>query len=187
MVENTVVLQPPRKGRTCVFGRVMGGFVERWLGIRICFPNRVYILVGDTDMFSPPMGGVCGAYAVASLHVLHVIHRNTVMLFEPGIYFGWGYGYVFATYGRRLWGVCCCAPTRVTCHTSKYGHVIRTGNIFRLGIQTFFPNGVYISVGDTEMFSEPGTRYPSKYECVFRTGYTLFIEIRPCFPNQVKA
>ena len=88
MVENTVVLQPPRKGRTCVFGHVIGGFVERWLGVRICFPNRVYISVGDTDMFSLPAGGVCRAYAVASLHALHAIHENTAMFSEPGIYFG---------------------------------------------------------------------------------------------------
>ena len=74
MVENTVVLRPPRRGRTYVFGRVMGGFVERWLGVRICFSNGVYISVGDTAVFSPPAGGVCGAYAVAPLHVLHAIH-----------------------------------------------------------------------------------------------------------------
>ena len=83
MVGNTVVLRPPRTGRTCVFGRVMGGFVERWLEVRICFSNGVYVSVGDTDMFSPPTGGVCGAYAVAPL--------------PPGICHTLNYGYVFRT------------------------------------------------------------------------------------------
>ena len=50
-------------------------------------------------------------------------------------------------------------------------------------IRIRFPNGVYVSVRNTDMFSEPGTRYPSKYERVFRTGYTLPTEIRTCFPN----
>ena len=172
MVENTVVLRLPRKGRTCVFDHVMGCLGGWWLGIRICFPNRVYILVGDTAMFS-----------------------------EPGIYFGWGYGHVFATYGWRSWGVCCCAPTRVTCHTSKYGHVFRTGYIFRLGIRpcfrhqwvalvgrmllhpytcympyieirTCYSNREYVLVRNTAMFFEPGTNDPSKFERVFRTGHT---------------
>ena len=47
-----------------------------YMKIRPCFSNGVYVSVGDTAMF-----------------------------FEPGICFGWGYGYVFATYGWRLWGV----------------------------------------------------------------------------------
>ena len=52
-------------------------------------------------------------------------------------------------------------------------------------IRIRFPNRVYVSVGDTDMFSEPDMRYPSKYERVFRTGYTSSIEIRICFPNRV--
>ncbi len=172
MVENTVVLRPPRKGCIYVFGRVMGGFVERWLGVRICFSNRVYILVRDTDMLSPPMDGVCGAYAVAPLHALHAIHENTDMFSEPGIYFGWGYGHVFAIHGWRLWGVCCCAPTPVTRHKSKYGRVFRTGYMFRLGIRICFPNRVHVIHRNTNVFSEHGTRYALKCRRVFRTGYT---------------
>jgi len=156
MVENTVVLRPPRTGRTCVFGRVMSGFWGRRLGIWICFPNRVYISVGGTAVF-----------------------------FEPGIYFGWGYGHVFATYGWRLWGVCCCAPTHVTCHKSKYGYVFRTGYTLPIEIRKCFPNRIHIIHQNTNVFSEPGTRYPSKYECVFRTGHKRSIEIRPCFPNRI--
>ena len=30
---------------------------------------------------------------------------DTDMFFELGIYFGWEYGHVFATYGWRLWSV----------------------------------------------------------------------------------
>ena len=66
-----------------------------------------------------------------------------------------------------------------------YGCVFRTGYMFRLGIRTCFPNGVYVSVRDTDMFSELDTRYPSKYERVFRRGYTLSIEIRTRFSNRV--
>ena len=93
-----------------------------------------------------------------------------------------------------------------------YGHVIRTGNMFRLGIRpcfrhlwvtfvgrmllrpytcympyieirTCFPNGVYVSVGDTDMFFEPGIYSGWGYGNVFRTGYTSSIQIRTCFPN----
>ena len=80
------------------------------------------------------------------------------MLFEPGIYSGWGYGYVF-----------------------------RTGDIFRLGIRTCFSNQIYVIHQNTEAFSEPGTNDPSKYEYVFRTGYTLPIEIRIRFSNRIHA
>lgn len=135
-----------------------------------------------------------------------------VMLWDVWGDGGWEYGHVFATNGWRLWGVCCCVPTRVTCRTLKYGHVFRTGYMFRLGIRPRFrhpwvalvgrmllrpytcympyikirscySNWEYISVRDTEMFFEPGMRYASKYECVFRTGRTLSIKIRTCFPN----
>ena len=76
------------------------------------------------------------------------------MFFEPGIYFGWGYGHVFATYGWRLWGVCN-TPLHLL-------HVINQ---------------------NTAVFSEPDTHHPSKYEYVFQTGHVLSIEIRKCFPN----
>ena len=132
----------------------LGGW---WLGIRPCFSNGVYVSVRDTDMFSPPAGGVCGAYAVAPLHVLHAVHENTVMLFESGICFGWGYGRVFATYGWRLWGV-----FNTPLHLL---HVIHR---------------------NTEMFSESDTHHPPKYERVFRTRYTLSIKIRKRFPNWIR-
>ena len=67
----------------------------------------------------------------------------------------------------------------------EYSQVFRMGCTFRLGIWICFPNRVYVSVRDTDVFSEPGTRYPSKYGNVFRRGYTLPTEIRTCFPNGV--
>ena len=77
------------------------------------------------------------------------------------------------------------APTRVTCHTSKYGRVFRTGYTLSIEIRKRFPNRVHVIHRNTAVFSEPGTCYPSKYGNVFRTGYTLSTEIRPCFPNPV--
>ena len=35
-----------------------------YIEIRSCFPNRGYVSVGDTAVFSPPTGGVCGAYSI---------------------------------------------------------------------------------------------------------------------------
>ena len=177
-------------------------------------------------MFSPPTGGACGAYAVAPLHVLHAIHENTAMFSEPGIYFGWGYGHVFATNGWRLWGVfntplhvlhaihrnmdmfsergicfgwgyghvfatngwrswgvCCCAPTRVTCHTSKYGNVFRTGNMFRLGIRPCFCHLRVAFVGRIQYAPTRVTCRTSKYGNVFQTGYIFRLGIRPCYLN----
>ena len=66
-----------------------------------------------------------------------------------------------------------------------YERVFQTGYIFRLGIRPCFLNGVYIPVGDTDMFSVPGAHYALKYGNVFRTGYALSIKIRTCFPNPV--
>ena len=57
--------------------------------------------------------------------------------------------------------------------------------MFRLGIRPSFPNGEYISVGDTDMFSEPDTCHPSRYGHVFRTGDIFRLGIRTCFPNRV--
>ena len=68
---------------------------------------------------------------------------------------GWEYGHVSATNGWRLWGVCN-TPLHVL-------HAIHR---------------------NTNVFPEPGTRYPSKYGCVFQIGYTLPIEIRKRFPNR---
>ena len=196
MVENTVVLRPPRTGRTCIFGHVMDVFVERWLGIRTCFSNRVYVLVGDTDMFSPPAGGVCGAYAIRPYtrympymkirlcfpNRVHIWVRDTDMFFEPGICFGWGYGYIFATCGWRLWGVCN-TPLHVlhavhqntamffepgTYFGWEYGHVFRTGHTLSIEIRTCFPNRIHVTHQNAETFSELGTNDPSKYGRVFR-------------------
>ena len=83
------------------------GYIFR-LGIRPCFPNRVYISVGDTVMFSPPAGGVCRAYSIRPYtrympyikirirfpNRVYVSVRDTEMFFEPEICFGWGYGHV---------------------------------------------------------------------------------------------
>ena len=60
-------------------------------------------------MFSPPMGGVCGAHAIRPYtrympyieirmcfsNGEYVSVRNAAMFFERGICFDWGYGYVF--------------------------------------------------------------------------------------------
>ena len=78
-------------------------------------------------MFSPPMGGVCGAYAIRPY----------------------------------------------TCYMPY------------IEIRPCFSNGVYVSVRDTNVFSEPGTRHPSRYGYVFRTRYMLSIKIRPCFPTGI--
>ena len=127
-----------------------------YMKIRPCFPNRGYIPVGDTDMFSPHAGGACGAYAVAPLHVLHAIHKNTDMFFERG-----------------------------TRYPSKYVNVFRTGYALSIKIRTCFPNPVHVVHQNTDVFSEPDTHYPSKYERVFRTGYTSYIKIRIRFPNRI--
>ena len=52
-----------------------------------------------------------------------------------------------------------------------YGHVFRTGNIFRLGIRTCFRHLWVAFVG--RMLLRPYTRY------------TPYIEIRTCFPNRI--
>ena len=105
----------------------MGGFVERWLGIRACFRHLRVAFVGRMQY----------------------------------------------------------APARVTCRTSKYEYVFRTGYMFRLGIRICFPNWTCVTHRNTNVFSEPGTRHPSRYGYVFRIGYTLPTEIRPCFSYPV--
>ena len=48
------------------------------------------------------------------------------------------------------------APTRVTCHTSKYGRVFRTGYTLSIKIRTCFPNPVHVTHRNTAVFSELG-------------------------------
>ena len=57
--------------------------------------------------------------------------------------------------------------------------------MFRLGIRPCFPNRIHIIHRNTNVFSEPDTRYPSKYGNVFRTGYALSIEMRMYFPKGI--
>ena len=121
--------------------------------IRTCYSNREYVSVGDTVMFSPPMGGVCGAYAIRPYTCYmpymkirpcfsngeYVLVRDTAMFSEPEIYFGWGYGRVF-----------------------------RTGHKRSIKIRTCFPNRIHVIHRNTETFSEPDTFYPPKCGRVFR-------------------
>ena len=124
--------------------------------------------------------GVCNT----PLHVLHAIHRNTVMLFEPDTYFGWEYGYVFRTGDMFRLGIrTCFRHLRVafvgcmllrpyTCYMSY------------IKIRPCFPNRVHVIHRNTNVFSEPDIRYPSKYGNVFRTGNIFLLGIRTCFPNR---
>ena len=118
---------------------------------------------------------------------------------ERGTYFGWGYGHVFRMGNMFRLGIRTCfrhqwvafvgrmqyAPTRVTCHTSKYERVFRTGYTLSIEIRMCFPYRVHITHRNTEMFFEPDMRYPSKYGRVFRTGCMFRLGIRICFPNPV--
>ena len=172
MVENTVVLRPPRTGRTCIFGHVMDVFVERWLGIRTCFSNRVYVLVGDTDMFSPPAGGVCGAYAIRP-YTRYMPYMKIRLCFPNRVHISVG---DTAMFSLPMGGVCGAYAIRpYTCYMPY------------IKIRIRFPNWVYVSIRDTAMFFERGICFGWGYGYVFRIRYTLPIKIRPCFPNQVKA
>ena len=141
MVENTVVLRPPRTGRTCIFGHVMDVFVERWLGIRTCFSNRVYVLVGDTDMFSPPAGGVCGAYAIRP-YTCYMPYIKIRPCFSNRVHISVGNTDMFSERGTR--------------YPSKYGHVFRTGYTLPIKMRKRFPNWEQMIHRNTAVFSESG-------------------------------
>ena len=66
-----------------------------------------------------------------------------------------------------------------------YGHVFRTGDIFWLGIRTCFSKGVYIPVGDTDVFSPPMGGACGAYAIRPYTCYMPYMKIRPCFSNRV--
>ena len=121
------------------------------------------------------------------------------MFFEPGTYFGWGYGHVIRTGNMFRLGIRTCfrhpwvafvgrmqyAPTCVTCHTSKYERVSRTGCTLRIEIRICFSNGVYIPVEDTDMFSPPAGGVRGAYAIRPYTCYMPYIKIQTCFPNRV--
>ena len=121
-------------------------------------------------MFSPPAGGVHGAYAIRPYTCYmpyikirpcfsnggYVSVRDTDMFFEPD-----------------------------TRYPSKYGHVFRTRYTSSIEMRICFPKGIHVIHQNTAVFSEPDTRYPSKYERVFRTGYMFRLGIRICFPNRI--
>ena len=141
---------------SCLDGRVTGCSGVLWLKIRSCYGH---------------LGRAAPMYSV----VLWVVLLNG----------GWGYGYVFATYGRRLWGVCCCAPTRVTCHTSKYEYVFRTGYMFWLGIRICFRHPWVAFVGRIQYAPTRVTCRTLKYGHVIRTGNIFRLGIRICFSNRI--
>ena len=124
-VRNTAVLSQLRRVPGCrgVFNtphrRPCG---SEW---RSCYGWFLGATVRDTDMFSPPMGGVCGAYAIRPYtcympyieirpcfsNGVHVIHRNTNVFPVPGAHYA-----------------------------SKYGNVFRTGHALPIEIRPCFPN-----------------------------------------------
>ena len=138
-------------------GRVMGGFWGRRLGIQPCFLNGVYVSIRDTEMFSPPMGGVCRAYAIRP-YTCYMPYIEIRIRFPNGVHISVGDTDMFSP---PAGGVCGAYSIRPYTRYMPY-----------IKIRIRFPNGVYVSVGDTNVFSEPGTCYPSKYGNVFRRGYT---------------
>ena len=114
-------------------------------------------MVGDTDMFSPPMGGVCGSYAIRP-YTCYMPYIEIRPCFSNGVYIPVGDTGMFSP---PAGGVCGAYSIRPYTRYMPY-----------IKIRIRFPNRLYVSVRDTDMFSEPGTRYPSKYGRVFRRGYT---------------
>ena len=134
-----------------------GGFWGRRLEIRICFSNGVYIPVGDTGMFSPPAGGVCGAYAIRP-YTCYMPYIKIRIRFSNGVYIPVGDTDMFSPPAGGVCGAYAIRP--YTCYTSY------------IKIRPCFPNRIRFTHRNSDMFSEPGTRYPSKYGRVFRRGYT---------------
>ena len=110
------------------------------------------MMVRDTAMFSPPTGGVCGAYAIRpyTCYMPYIkirkrfSNREYVLVRDTGMF------------SPPMGGVCGAYSIRPYTRYMPY-----------IEIWSCFSNGVYISVGDTAVFSEPGTRHPSKYGNVF--------------------
>ena len=121
-------------------------------------------------MFSPPMGGVCGAYAIRP-YTCYMPYIKIRIRFSNGVYIPVG---DTAMFSPPMGGVCGAHAIRPYTRYMPY-----------IEIRMCFSNGEYVSVRNTDMFSEPGTRYPSKYERVSRTGCTLRIEIRKRFPKGI--
>ena len=114
-------------------------------------------MVGNTAMFSPPMGGVCGAYAIRP-YTRYMPYIKIRIRFSNGVYIPVRDTGMFSPPAGGVRGAYAIRP--YTCYMPY------------IKIRPCFSNRVYVSVRDTDMFSEPGTRYPSKYGRVFRRGYT---------------
>ena len=114
-------------------------------------------MVGNTDMFSPPMGGVCGAYAIRP-YTRYMPYIKIRIRFPNRVHVSVGDTDMFSPPAGGVRGAYAIRP--YMCYMPY------------IEIRPCFSNGVYVSIGDTDMFSEPGTRYPSKYGNVFRRGYT---------------
>ena len=94
------------------YGRVFRtGYMFR-LGIWTCFSNGVYVSVRDTGMFSPPAGGVRGAYAIRP-YTRYMPYIKIRIRFPNGVYVSVRDTNMFFVPGTR--------------HTSKYRRVFRTG------------------------------------------------------------
>ena len=103
-------------------------------------------------MFSPPMGGVCGAYAIHP-YTRYMPSIKIRIRFSNGVYIPVGDTDMFSP---PMGGVCGAYAIRpYTRYTSS------------IEIRPCFSNGVYVSVRNTDMFSVPGTRHTSEYGRVF--------------------
>ena len=150
------------------YGRVFRTRYALRIKIRKRFSNGVYVSVGDTAMFSPSKGGVCGAYSIRP-YTCYTSYIEIRTCFS-----NWEYISVRDTdmFSPPMGGVCGAYSIRpYTCYMPY------------IKIRKRFPNRIHVIHRNTNTFSKSDIRYPSKYGNVFRTGHTLSIEIRPCFPN----
>ena len=130
-----------------------------YIEIRPCFSNRVHISVGGTAMFSPPTGGVCGAYAIRP-YTRYMPYIKIRIRFLNRVYIPVGDTDMFSLPTGGVRGAYAVAPLHVLhavhrntamffergiCFGWGYGHVFRTGYIFWLGIRACFPNRVHVT------------------------------------------
>ena len=99
------------------------------------------MMVGDTGMFSPPAGGVRGAYAIRP-YTCYMPYIKIRPCFSNRIYVSVRDTDMFSEPGTR--------------YPSKYGRVFRTRYTLSIEIRTCFPNPVHVIHRNTNVFSELG-------------------------------
>ena len=112
---------------------------------------------------------------------------NTDTFSIPGTRHPSEYGHVFATYGWRLWGVCCCVPTAGYMSYIKIRTCFRHLRVAFVGRMQYAPTAGYMPyIKIRTRFCHLRAAFVGRMQYAPTAGYTCWFGIRIRFPNPIR-